>query len=64
MASHLIDQALIDEISALYGAQYLNPPSTPMLIIDKNGEVHTLPFGIKSAEDLQSALIPFLESSG
>jgi thiol-disulfide isomerase/thioredoxin len=58
------DQALIDEISALYGAQYLNPPSTPMLIIDKNGEVHTLPFGIKSAEDLQSALIPFLDSSG
>ncbi len=58
------DPALIDEISTLYGAQFLNPPSTPMLVIDKSGEVHVLPFGIKSAEDLQSALIPFLDSSG
>ncbi len=27
---------LINEISSLYGAQYLNPPSTPMLIIDQS----------------------------
>lgn len=51
---------LIDEISRLYGTQYLNPPSTPMLIIDRQGTAHQLPFGIKSAEDLQSALEPFL----
>lgn len=53
--------ALINEISDLYGAQYLNPPSTPMLIIDRQGEAHLLPFGIKSAEELQSFLSPFLE---
>ncbi len=51
---------LIDRISTLYGVQYLNPPSTPMLIIDRQGVAHQLPFGIKSAEELQSALDPFL----
>lgn len=48
-------------ISQLYGDQFLNPPSTPMLIIDRSGQAHPLPFGIKSAEDLQNALQPFLE---
>jgi cytochrome oxidase Cu insertion factor (SCO1/SenC/PrrC family) len=51
---------LINEISSLYGAQYLNPPSTPMLIIDQQGQAHTLPFGIKSAADLQAALSMYL----
>lgn len=49
------------EIGQLYGDQFLNPPSTPMLIIDRNGEVHTLPFGIKSAESLLEALQPLLD---
>ena len=53
-------EELINEISSLYGAQYLNPPSTPMLIIDRQGQAHLLPFGIKSAADLQSALEPYL----
>lgn len=48
------------ELAALYGDQFLNPPSTPMLIIDQQGEAHVLPFGLKSAEDLQAALEPFL----
>jgi peptidoglycan/xylan/chitin deacetylase (PgdA/CDA1 family) len=48
------------EIGQLYGDQYLNPPSTPMLIIDQHGEVHLLPFGRKTAEELQQALEPFL----
>lgn len=50
------------EIGKLYGDQYLNPPSTPMLIIDREGEVHLLPFGIKSADDLLEALQPFLDA--
>jgi hypothetical protein len=50
------------EIGQLYGDQFLNPPSTPMLIIDREGEVHLLPFGIKSAEDLLDALQPFLDA--
>jgi hypothetical protein len=49
------------EIGQLYGDQFLNPPSTPMLIIDQHGVVHPLPFGIKSAADLQAALEPFLK---
>ncbi|MBE7469964.1 MAG: hypothetical protein DPW09_41450 [Anaerolineae bacterium] len=48
------------EIGQLYGAQFLNPPSTPMLIIDRQGEVHLLPFGQKEAQTLQEALTPFL----
>lgn len=36
----------------LYSAQYLNPPLSPMLIIDQGGEVHQLEYGHKSAEKL------------
>jgi thiol-disulfide isomerase/thioredoxin len=49
------------EIGKLYGDNFLNPPSTPILIIDRKGEVHPLPFGIKSAEDLMKAIEPFLK---
>jgi peroxiredoxin len=49
------------ELSQLYGHQILNPPSAPMFIIDRKGEVHLLPSGIKSAAELQRALAPFLE---
>lgn len=48
------------EIGLLYGAQFLNPPSTPMLIIDRQGEVHLLPFGQKDVQTLQEALTPLL----
>jgi len=49
-----------NEISKLYGVNFLNPPSTPIFIIDRKGEVHVMPFGIKSAEDLQKFIDPFL----
>mgnify|MGYP001765499054 CR=1 FL=1 len=52
-----------NEIANLYGDQFLNPPSTPMFIIDRHGEVHLLPFGIKSAQDLLTALQPYLDDS-
>jgi thiol-disulfide isomerase/thioredoxin len=48
------------EIDRLYGTQFLNPPSAPMFIIDGHGEVHPLPFGVKSAQVLQEALEPHL----
>jgi thiol-disulfide isomerase/thioredoxin len=51
------------EIAALYGDQFLNPPSTPMLIIDRKGVAHPLPFGVKSADDLLKALQPFLDEA-
>jgi len=44
----------------LYSAEYLNPPLSPMLIIDRKGEVHLLDFGKKRAETLQKILEPFL----
>ena len=51
------------EFSVLYGDQFLNPPSTPMLIIDRHGVAHPLPFGIKSADDLMKAVQPYLDGS-
>jgi cytochrome oxidase Cu insertion factor (SCO1/SenC/PrrC family) len=49
------------EISQLYGDQFLNPPSAPMLLIDRQGEVHSLPFGLKSVDDLQKTIEPFMK---
>jgi cytochrome oxidase Cu insertion factor (SCO1/SenC/PrrC family) len=51
------------EISQLYGTQFLNPPSTPVLIIDSHGIAHPLPFGIKSADDLMKDVQPYLNGS-
>jgi cytochrome oxidase Cu insertion factor (SCO1/SenC/PrrC family) len=44
----------------LYSAQYLNPPLAPMLIIDRDGNVHHLEYGIKDAETLQKIVEPYL----
>jgi thiol-disulfide isomerase/thioredoxin len=49
------------EIAKLYGDQFLNPPSTPILIIDRKGVAHPLPFGIKSAGDLFKAVDMYLK---
>jgi hypothetical protein len=51
------------DLASLYGDQFLNPPSTPMLVIDRHGTVHPLPFGIKSADDLLKAIQPYLDES-
>ena len=48
------------EIGNLYTAQFLNPPSTPILIVDRKGIAHPLPFGIKSADDLAAAVKMYL----
>jgi cytochrome oxidase Cu insertion factor (SCO1/SenC/PrrC family) len=44
----------------LYSAEYLNPPLSPMLIIDRDGKVHQLEYGMKSVETLRKNLEPFL----
>jgi len=44
----------------LYTAQYLNPPLSPMLIIDREGNVHHLEYGLKKAETLQEIIEPYL----
>ncbi len=48
------------EIGNLYTAQFLNPPSTPILIVDRNGVAHPLPFGIKGASDLAASVNMYL----
>jgi cytochrome oxidase Cu insertion factor (SCO1/SenC/PrrC family) len=44
----------------LYTAQYLNPPLSPMMIIDREGDVHHLEYGLKEAEALQKIVEPYL----
>ena len=44
----------------LYSAEYLNPPISPMLLIDRQGKVYGLPYGMKSAEALQTTIAPYL----
>jgi hypothetical protein len=51
------------DFSKHYGDQFLNPPSTPMLVIDRKGEAHPLPFGIKSADELLQFIQPFLDEA-
>jgi hypothetical protein len=47
-------------IGNLYSAEYLNPPLDPMLLIDRQGNVYQLPYGLKKADTLQKALEPYL----
>jgi thiol-disulfide isomerase/thioredoxin len=49
------------EIGRQLGDQFLNPPSAPMFVIDRRGQVHPLPFGVKNAQALADALRPFLD---
>jgi cytochrome oxidase Cu insertion factor (SCO1/SenC/PrrC family) len=51
------------EIASLYGDQFLNPPSAPMFVIDRKGDAHPLPFGVKSVDDLRQAIQPLLDES-
>ena len=51
------------EIGNSYGNQFLNPPAAPVLVIDRHGVVHPLPFGLKSAEELQELIQPYLDES-
>jgi hypothetical protein len=45
----------------LYSAEYLNAPLEPMLIIDRNGDVYGLPYGLKSTAALSNTLASFLK---
>ncbi|MBI3943821.1 MAG: TlpA family protein disulfide reductase [Chloroflexi bacterium] len=40
------------ELSQKFSNNVLNPPTTPIILIDPKGEAHLLPFGIKSADQL------------
>jgi thiol-disulfide isomerase/thioredoxin len=51
-----VDRAL----GNLYNAEYLNPPLSPMLVIDRDGNAHLLDYGMKDAESLKKSLEPYL----
>jgi thiol-disulfide isomerase/thioredoxin len=44
----------------LYNAEYLNPPLDPMLLIDRQGNAHQLPYKKKKMEALQKIVEPYL----
>lgn len=45
----------------LYSAEYMNPPLDPMLIIDRNGHVYGLPYGLKTSVQLKNTLEQYLQ---
>jgi cytochrome oxidase Cu insertion factor (SCO1/SenC/PrrC family) len=49
------------DLGNLYSAQYLNPPLAPMMIIDRDGSVEHLPYGIKKVDELLSFVEPYFE---
>jgi cytochrome oxidase Cu insertion factor (SCO1/SenC/PrrC family) len=51
------------DISKHYGDQFLNPPSAPIVVIDRKGEAHPMPFGVKSADELLQFIQPFLDEA-
>ena len=56
VAPLLVERAL----GNLYSAEYLNPPLSPMLIIDREGNVHQLAYGLKQIAELQKLVEPYL----
>jgi cytochrome oxidase Cu insertion factor (SCO1/SenC/PrrC family) len=56
VAPLLVERAL----GNLYSAEYLNPPLSPMLVIDREGNVHQLDYGIKDVETLTKIVEPYL----
>lgn len=48
-------------LGTLYSAQYLNPPLSPMLLIDREGNVHQLEYGKKDADTLHQIVEQYLE---
>ncbi len=51
------------EIAELYGDKFLNPPSAPMFVIDSEGQVHPLRYGVKDAQELLETLQLFLDAA-
>ncbi|MBI2578849.1 MAG: TlpA family protein disulfide reductase [Candidatus Aenigmarchaeota archaeon] len=47
-------------LSKQYGALVLNPPSTPVIIIDKNSEPHPLRYGIKKSDELVNEIKKYM----
>lgn len=49
------------DLGNLYSAQYVNPPLAPMMIIDRDGTIEHLPYGIKDVDTLLEFVEPYFE---
>lgn len=49
------------DLGNLYSAQYINPPLAPMMIIDRDGTIEHLPYGIKDVDTLLEYVEPYFE---
>lgn len=49
------------DLGNLYSAQYVNPPLAPMMIIDRDGTIEHLPYGIKDVDTLLEYVKPYFE---
>jgi hypothetical protein len=47
------------DLGNLYSAQYVNPPLAPMMIIDRDGTIEHLPYGIKDVDTLLEFVEPY-----
>jgi hypothetical protein len=50
----LAPREMLVELQRAFGAQFLTPPSEPMLIVDANGEAHLVPFGHRDGNTLRA----------
>ena len=58
---NLVRECFIVLPKVAHDNQFLSPPS--IVIIDRHGEAHPLPFGIKSADELLQFIQPFLDEA-
>jgi thiol-disulfide isomerase/thioredoxin len=56
-------QVISYDIGNSYGALFLDPTLVPMLIVDRQGIIYTVPFGYKDTDALKKLLDPFLNAS-
>ncbi len=49
------------EMANLYSPEYHNPPLDPILLIDRQGNAHQLPYNLKEADALQKIVEPYLK---
>ena len=52
--------AVARALGNLYSAEYLNPPYSPILLIDRRGNTTSLPYGVKVAAYLKTTVDPYL----
>ena len=55
----LAPKAVLAQLAAAFGTEFLTQPSEPMFLVDPKGATHALPFGHKSADQLRRSIQQF-----